>query len=294
MRVLLACLICATFLATSARTEEGDVFDRLDTNSDGNITANEIDDAKKRLFNRLLRTSDNNKDGKISKEEFSAGTASTRPNRDTPAQPAGRRRFDPEQLYNRIDQNGDGNVSKEEAPMYLHAALKKADTDGKEGVSREEFVKHFPDLARVIQSKLNEAKPNELIAKAGKIFEKQDANSDGKLTIDEIPEDRRKEFQKALDKFDTDNDGGLNLAQFKQAIAALPKPNPKKPQTPSIAAVVKRLKQADQNNDGKLSKEEAPERIKQNFDRIDANGDGQLDREELEKMIRRFQQQRPK
>jgi Ca2+-binding EF-hand superfamily protein len=43
------------------------------------------------------------------------------------------------------------------------------------------------------------------------------------------------------------------------------------------------LKDADKNDDGKISKAEAPERLKQNFERVDANKDGQLDRVELAK-----------
>ncbi|MBL8829701.1 MAG: EF-hand domain-containing protein, partial [Planctomycetaceae bacterium] len=41
------------------------------------------------------------------------------------------------------------------------------------------------------------------------------------------------------------------------------------------------FEQADANKDGKLSKDEAPERMKENFDRIDRNGDGFVDRDEL-------------
>jgi Ca2+-binding EF-hand superfamily protein len=44
-----------------------------------------------------------------------------------------------------------------------------------------------------------------------------------------------------------------------------------------------RLQLADKDKDGKLSKTEAPEMLKKHFDRIDANKDGQLDRGELAK-----------
>jgi collagen type III alpha len=37
------------------------------------------------------------------------------------------------------------------------------------------------------------------------------------------------------------------------------------------------LRAADANGDGKISKEEAPDRLKENFDRFDANGDGFID-----------------
>ena len=43
------------------------------------------------------------------------------------------------------------------------------------------------------------------------------------------------------------------------------------------------FEKADANKDGKLSQEEAPERLKQNFSKIDGDGDGQLTPEELKK-----------
>jgi collagen type III alpha len=44
----------------------------------------------------------------------------------------------------------------------------------------------------------------------------------------------------------------------------------------------------DKNGDGKISKEEAPERLKERFDFMDGNGDGFIDKDELEKMAQRF------
>ena len=41
------------------------------------------------------------------------------------------------------------------------------------------------------------------------------------------------------------------------------------------------MKLFDKNGDGKISLEEAPERMKENFGRLDANGDGQLEAKEF-------------
>ena len=51
--------------------------------------------------------------------------------------------------------------------------------------------------------------------------------------------------------------------------------------------MAQRLARWDTNGDGKISKEEAPQRMKQNFDRFDANGDGAIDAEEASAMMRR-------
>ena len=47
----------------------------------------------------------------------------------------------------------------------------------------------------------------------------------------------------------------------------------------------------DRDKDGAISKEEAPDRLKQNFDRIDTNKDGKASREELRKFFERSRDQ---
>jgi Ca2+-binding EF-hand superfamily protein len=53
------------------------------------------------------------------------------------------------------------------------------------------------------------------------------------------------------------------------------------------------LEERDTNKDGKLSKEEVGERMKENFDKIDANSDGFLDEAEITKMLNQFGSNRP-
>ena len=56
--------------------------------------------------------------------------------------------------------------------------------------------------------------------------------------------------------------------------------------------ILNRFAEADSNEDDKLSREEAPERMKQGFDRIDTNSDGFVDRAEFEQMLDRMAQGR--
>ncbi len=51
-------------------------------------------------------------------------------------------------------------------------------------------------------------------------------------------------------------------------------------------ALPPRMAQMDTNGDGKLQKDELPERMQLMFDRLDANGDGALDGEEIQAMRR--------
>jgi len=60
------------------------------------------------------------------------------------------------------------------------------------------------------------------------------------------------------------------------------------------AAAAERFKAADANKDGKLSKDEAPERLKQHFDKIDADKDGQLTPDEIRKAFAAMMKERAK
>ena len=103
-----------------------------------------------------------------------------------------------------------------------------------------------------------------------------DANGDGMLSMDEAPERLKQHFE----KIDANNDGQLDAEELKRAIAAMAKKG-----KPGPAKFLERLKAADANGDGMLSMDEAPERLKQHFEKIDANSDGQLDAEELKQAI---------
>jgi collagen type III alpha len=45
------------------------------------------------------------------------------------------------------------------------------------------------------------------------------------------------------------------------------------------------MKGADKNGDGKLSREEAPQPLKDNFERLDTNRDGQIDEAEVRQFL---------
>lgn len=51
-------------------------------------------------------------------------------------------------------------------------------------------------------------------------------------------------------------------------------------------AIIERIMAGDSNGDGKISREEASDRLKPRFDQFDSNGDGQLDKQELEAGLR--------
>lgn len=108
---------------------------------------------------------------------------------------------------------------------------------------------------------------------------------------------------------DTDQDGELSEEEINGAVAALKKldkNNDKKlagdeirPQfgpggpggpRPDPAQMVERMMQGDADKDGKLSKEEMPEWLRddERFGRLDTNSDGFADKAEIEAMTSRF------
>lgn len=58
--------------------------------------------------------------------------------------------------------------------------------------------------------------------------------------------------------------------------------------------IIKQLKASDKNKDGKITKEELPERMRRMFSRMDTDGSGAIDAKEIEALEKRFaDRQRP-
>src|SRR6476646_4389649 len=76
MRKYLAGLSFVTAVVTAgtlAAQDAAELFSKLDANKDGFVTADEVQESQKALFERLLRNADKDGDKRLSKEEFQAG-----------------------------------------------------------------------------------------------------------------------------------------------------------------------------------------------------------------------------
>ncbi len=137
-----------------------------------------------------------------------------------------------------------------------------------------------------------------------------DQNNDGKITKDEMPE----RMQAMIERLDTNKDGAIDnkeLAALKDRLAQGgqgqqgqrpqgqrpegqqgQRPEGQQGQRPQFnpADIIKRVKESDKNNDGKITKDELPEQMQRMFPRIDTNQDGVIDREELAVMEQRMAQ----
>ena len=121
-----------------------ELFKKLDANSDGKLEAKEAEGEQSRIFERLVRVGDKDKDGTLTKDEF---LESLKHNEAPVGGPdafgiggKGRRDFDPRRLFEMLDKNKDGKLTRDEAAdkPRISAALEKL---GKEELTADEFAK---------------------------------------------------------------------------------------------------------------------------------------------------------
>lgn len=158
-KVLCGCFASAALLslpvvlsaedAKDGASQDVALFDRLDTDKDGQLTAAEIPEDKRRLFQRLLRNADQDKSGGLSHAEFLAGVADRGPDRPLEEKPT----LDssnpsglpnPEQFFKNFDKNLDGKVTLDEMPDEgrdrFQQLLTRADKNNDNAISKEEMT----------------------------------------------------------------------------------------------------------------------------------------------------------
>jgi Ca2+-binding EF-hand superfamily protein len=348
--------------AQDAGPSPEELFQKLDKNGDGVLTADEISEDQKRFFDRTVRVGDKNNDGQLTLEEF---VQANRPqdNPGVPLAPGGERgdrggMAEMRQRFEMLDRNKDGKISKDEIPEPMRERMAALfERLGKDEISLEEFGRFGGGPG------MGGPPGGRGFGDPGLLFQRFDANSDGKLSKDEIPEPMRQRFVEVFERlgkdsltredfaeatrrmfgqaagegrppmdgpmgnrppaffrlFDTNNDGKLSkeelsraaerfseldrnndgqidVAEFFGGPSAMQvgagRPDMQRPEGrpqarpdarpapggPGSSAFFARM---DQNGDGKISRDEAPERMRENFDRMDRNGDGFLSEEEL-------------
>jgi Ca2+-binding EF-hand superfamily protein len=292
-------------------------FRRLDANSDGKLAKDELPPRMQENFDRL----DANRDGSISMEELGRGMMAMgpRPPGGRPGQPGMTLdRPQREALFDRTDANSDGKLTKDEIPEErrgMRGLLERATGDG---LTKEQFVRGMlamqagqprpegqarPDGAP--ERRPDGAPPRRPDGPPPGLFGALDTDRDGELSNAEIVG-----AGSALLKLDRNNDGKLSPQEIFGPGGAPPmrpgdgtrpdqqrpdqqRPDQRRPGQRGLGGVNpeelrQRLKDADANGDGKLSREEAPSLLKPRFDQVDVNSDGALDEAEMRQFLRRM------
>ncbi len=243
----------------AAKTDAGKdeaLFNELDKNHDGKLTADEVTAEHRRLFERLLRTSDANKDGALDKDEFLSGMKERPEPRERrrvaeEGPPPGDRPFPRpgEILFRLFDTDHDGVLSEAEI-QAAPEALKKLDKNGDGKITRDEIGPPPGEGGP----------PPREFARRGP----DGQGPDGQGVGPRGPERR--------------GPGGPGAGE-----------DGKGPRE----RIAERIKAMDKNGDGKISKDEAQGPLKEHFEQIDANGDGFIDATELMQARERFRADHP-
>lgn len=178
------------------------MFERLDQNGDGWVTEDEVPQERQRFFDLMMQRGDQNQDGKLTQEEFTAslnvGGRSSQFGEGRPMG-GGRRPFDFQRMFERLDINGDGEITSDELPQRVQRMM-QLDQNGDGVLTREELSQGPPGGGFGGGPGMAPGGPG---ARAERMFERFDTDSDGTVTKDELPDG----MQQFMERFDRDGDG---------------------------------------------------------------------------------------
>jgi Ca2+-binding EF-hand superfamily protein len=228
---------------------EAGLFDRLDSDKNGQVIATEVSLEQRRLFDRLLRLGDENHDQALSRDEFSAALVPSRPEKPieekqpTSFPQANAIRW----LLLSMDTNGNVQIERREVPEDLRrvfdAMRERIDTNKNGVLETVELARGGRPLAQIagryvqqndvdiavelkrLEQKLGaaanrfESGPLRLedltdTQKARQAFLQLDANNDGQIEVGEIPEPLRRRLQRLFRTADRDGNGRLSEREF--------------------------------------------------------------------------------
>ena len=104
----------------------------------------------------------------------------------------------------RLDQNDDGQISREELQAMGQNPMARADTNGDGTVSRDEVISAAVERAT---------------ERAGAMFDHFDEDNNGEIAVENLPEPPRRHgdrVEQLFEKFDENDDGTLSAEEMSQ------------------------------------------------------------------------------
>ena len=207
----------------------GEMFERLDSNKDGKIQKSEVPDPLQRMLNPLFERLGKEE---ISREEFlEAGrrmmAEGGRPGGGPGFGPMG----PPGEVFSRMDRNGDGKLSKDEVPepasRFFNPLFERL---GKNEITKEEFEEAGRQMRERFGGRPgmgpggapgggSEGRSSpEGRARVEEMFKRLDKNEDGKLTVEEAPEEAKARIEGMLERMGKGKDGSITREEFLGAV----------------------------------------------------------------------------
>lgn len=162
--------------------------------------------------------------------------------------------------FERLDADKDGKISLAELTTTRETWLAKVDTN-RDGVATQE------EIAASMAAHRQE--------RHQKLFERDDANKDGRLTRDET-----KMPAAWFERADANEDGALTLAELNEAGKSF-RGEKKADKAGREGRGAGKARFFDRNGDGKVDREELRSSAQEQFTRLDTNKDGSLTRDEF-------------
>jgi len=315
---LFSALVTLGMLPAAAMEIDGErLYRDLDANSDGQLDEDEVGQEHRLLFKRLLRTGDEDGDGRLSADEFAAALVPVRAEKGL-AEKVGSRLPGADALtvlLAKMDRNQDRRLEAEEIPeryQRLFEQMLRPGDDDKDGVlNQREIARAAPRLGIMAQmaarrlgldvaaefqklpaeqvaamDQMNAyGRPGQMLAdpaQAEQLFNRLDGNGDEQLTAEEAPGPFAERFEGMLSRGDQDGDQQLSKKEFMAFSRRVAEFEAAKADPATVRRTVRQLlNRFDGDGDGKLSVREVPKRMAENFDRADGDANGLLDRTEL-------------
>jgi Ca2+-binding EF-hand superfamily protein len=255
------------------------LFKRFDTNGDGSITMDEAPEKGKQLLERLYRRGKKESTDSLSKQEFIDLLPQRRNRNERPDAADGKPRG-----------NKTAGKKRSRDSQSQKGRRRRGDRD-------RDGARHQPVFLRMADTNKDGRLDREELAALVDKFDKLDENQDGSLDPRELlgpppaqlAENRRDgdRMRRFRDRRRRDRDDGPPRGRRSRRERG----DEGRHDGPSAEQLLKRF---DENEDGKITEDEAPERLKEGFSKLDKNGDGAVDADELKSGLQQRRRGRSK